>query len=132
MTHVGVFSRVIGTAIVIVFASHINGCEKSYQKGDLRNLSVAEIKKHIARKLSIGQSKKKDAIQFLATNNIDYTVQPDFASKPRGLEDAERISAEIPQKSMIHRNYKVIINFYFNKTDDTLLELNVAASYPTL
>ena len=63
MILVGIFRRVISTAIVIVFVSHINGCEKSYQEGDLRNLSVAEIKKHIARELTIGQSKKKDAIQ---------------------------------------------------------------------
>ena len=115
-------------SVFIVFS----GCGNKEKPPSFDSISAEEMKEIINKEIPVGSS-TDEIINFLRKKNISFTEQKESGSTKVGIFDKTRrgetnlewITCAIQQDSLFYRNYKLMLEFYFDKNSKRLVRYEV-------
>jgi hypothetical protein len=114
--------------LLLSFCLTVISC--SLSAGDSLNaISVQDMKKLIDSQIPIGSSRQQ-VIAFLNEKKIVYSDQSSYFDKTPKGEDLDWIVATIQQESFFYHNYKLVLEFYFDRSNDRLVRYSVQPNRP--
>lgn len=95
------------------------------------DMSADKLREVVETNLPIGIGKDQ-VVEFLTTRDLKYSEANDYPTTPYGETNLEWISLLFRRTSWLSGEYKIAIEFYFDKESKKLVRYRIYESYPSL